>query len=206
MTENAETLSEHTDGEAIRTRLGNRSVVLVGLMGAGKSTIGRKAAQMLALPFVDADHEIESVSRMTIAELFTTYGEPEFRALERRVISRLLKQGPQILATGGGAYMNADTRRAIARNGVAVWLKADFDVLMDRVGRKQNRPLLKTADPQATMRKLMEDRYPVYAQADVTVLSRDEKKDVIAAELVSALGDHLRERRFKPRPTAASHG
>jgi shikimate kinase len=166
-------------------------------MGAGKSTIGRKAAQMLELPFADADHEIESVSRMTIPELFEAYGEAEFRSLERRVIARLLKQGPMVLATGGGAYMNADTRRAIARNGVAVWLKAELDVLMERVSRKQNRPLLKTADPRDTMRALIEARYPVYGEADVTVQSRDEKKDVIASELVTALGEHLKSRRFR---------
>jgi shikimate kinase len=181
----------------IRKRLGKRCVVIVGLMGAGKSTIGRKAAQMLELPFADADHEIESVSRMTIPELFEAYGEAEFRSLERRVIARLLKQGPMVLATGGGAYMNADTRRAIARNGVAVWLKAELDVLMERVSRKQNRPLLKTADPRDTMRALIEARYPVYGEADVTVQSRDEKKDVIASELVTALGEHLKSRRFR---------
>ncbi len=194
------------DADAIRSRLGRRCIVLVGLMGAGKSTIGRKTAQILSLPFVDADHEIETASRMTIPELFEAYGEPEFRALERRVIARLLKQGPQVLATGGGAYMSADTRRAIARHGVAVWLKADIDVLMERVMRKQNRPLLKTADPRETMRKLIDERYPVYGQADVTVVSRDEKKDVIATELVSALGEHLKERRFKPIEKGAVHG
>ena len=194
------------DGDAIRARLGRRCVVLVGLMGAGKSTIGRKTAQILSLPFVDADHEIETASRMTIPELFEKYGEPEFRALERRVIARLLKQGPQVLATGGGAFMNADTRKAIARHGVAVWLKADIDVLMDRVSRKLNRPLLKTDDPKATMQKLIADRYPVYGLADVTVLSRDEKKDVIAAELVEALGEHLKDRRFRPIEKGAAHG
>ena len=194
------------DGDAIRARLGRRCVVLVGLMGAGKSTIGRKTAQILSLPFVDADHEIETASRMTIPELFEKYGEPEFRALERRVIARLLKQGPQVLATGGGAFMNADTRKAISRHGVAVWLKADIDVLMERVARKQNRPLLKTADPKATMQKLIAERYPVYALADVTVMSRDEKKEVIASELVAALGDHLKERRFRPIEKGTGNG
>lgn len=197
MSETAEAPIDAEEFAWIRERLGKRSVVIVGLMGAGKSTIGRKAAQLLDIPFADADHEIEAVSRMTIPELFEAYGEPEFRALERRVIARLLRQGPQVLATGGGAFMNADTRRAIARNGVAVWLKADLDVLMERVGRKQNRPLLKTADPRATMQKLIDDRYPVYAEADVTVHSRDEKKEVIAGELVHALGEHLKGRRFR---------
>lgn len=197
---------ESLDYAAIRSRLGRRCVVVVGLMGAGKSTIGRKVAQMLSLPFSDADHEIEAASRMSIPDLFEQYGEPEFRALERRVIARLLKQGPKVLATGGGAFMNADTRRAVARHGVAVWLKADIDVLMERVSRKQNRPLLKTADPEGTMRKLIDERYPVYALSDVTVISRDERKDVIAREMVAALGAHLKERRFRPIKEGASHG
>lgn len=206
MSETAEVPTDTEEFAWIRDRLGKRSVVIVGLMGAGKSTIGRKAAQMLDIPFADADHEIEAVSRMTIPELFEAYGEPEFRALERRVIARLLKQGPQVLATGGGAYMNADTRRAIARNGVAVWLKADLDVLMERVSRKQNRPLLKNADPRGTMQKLIDDRYPVYAEADVTVLSRDEKKDIIAGELVHALGEHLKARRFRQSGKSEANG
>ncbi len=207
-TMNDETVTEADRAayNAIRSRLGKRSVVIVGLMGAGKSTIGRKAAQMLDLPFADADHEIETVSRMTIPELFVAYGEPEFRALERRVIARLLRNGPQVLATGGGAYMNADTRRAIARNGVAVWLKADLDVLMERVSRKQNRPLLKTADPRATMKTLIDERYPVYGEADFIVQSRDDRKEVIALELVTALGRHLEERRFRRRAAVNDNG
>lgn len=179
--------------KAIRDALGKRSIVIVGLMGAGKSTVGRIVAQLLDMPFVDADHEIEAVSTMSIPELFETYGEPEFRALERRVIKRLLNNGPQVLATGGGAFMNEDTRRAIAKKGLSVWLKADIDLLMQRVMRKQNRPLLKTADPKATMRKLIDDRYPVYALADIVFTTRDEKKDVIAAEVTETIGRHLAE-------------
>lgn len=176
---------------SLREKLGRRSVVLVGLMGAGKSTIGRKLASMVGLRFLDADTEIETVSRMTVPELFDAYGEAEFRDLERRVIARVLETGPMVLATGGGAYMNEQTRQAIAAEGVSVWLKADLDVLFDRVGRRQNRPLLKTSDPRATLGKLLEDRYPVYAQADVTVLSRDEKKEVIAQEVIEALVQYL---------------
>jgi shikimate kinase len=178
------------DGEAIarlKDRLGARSIVLVGLMGAGKTTVGRLVAQQLGLEFVDADHEIEHVSRMSVPELFEAYGEAEFRELEKRVIGRILLNGPQVLATGGGAYMNAETREAIAAMGVAVWLSADLDLLMDRVSRKQHRPLLKTADPRATMQELMKRRYPVYALADVTVQSRDERKDVIADEVVAGV-------------------
>ncbi len=184
MSEDVVTLPNAAD---IRAKLGKRSVVIVGLMGAGKSTIGKRVAQMLGLSFIDADTEIEIVSRMTIPELFETYGEPEFRDLERRVIKRILRSGPRVLATGGGAFMNEATRKAIAKAGISVWLKAELDILMERVSRKGNRPLLKTADPRATMQKLMDERYPVYAQADVTIMSRDEKKDVMAAEVVEAL-------------------
>lgn len=182
----------HARGDAIRACLGDRSIVLTGLMGAGKSTVGRKVAGLIGLPFSDADHEIESVSRMTISDLFETYGETEFRELERRVIARMLETGPMVLATGGGAYMNAQTRDAIAARGVSVWLDADIDLLMDRVSRRQNRPLLKTADPRATMLKLMSERYPIYGLADLRVKSRDAKKEVIATEVIDAIARHLK--------------
>ncbi|CAN7647975.1 shikimate kinase [Mesorhizobium sp. LjNodule214] len=172
-------------------RLGKRSIVFVGLMGAGKTAIGRKVAAMLALPFIDSDQEIESVSRMTVPELFERYGETEFRALEQRVILRLLENGPQVLSTGGGAFMNAQTREAIAGHGVSVWLKAELDLLMERVSKKQNRPLLKNPDPRAVLERLMAERYPVYATSDVTVLTRDDRKEVIAAEVVNALCRHF---------------
>jgi shikimate kinase len=176
---------------ALLGRLGNRSIVFVGLMGAGKTAIGRKVAAMLALPFIDSDKEIESVSRMTVPELFERYGETEFRALEHRVILRVLENGPQVLSTGGGAFMNAQTREAIAGHGISVWLKAELDLLMERVSKKQNRPLLKSADPRAVLERLMAERYPVYAFADVTVPTRDDRKEVIAAEVVDALCGHL---------------
>ena len=172
-------------------RLGSRSIVFVGLMGAGKTAIGRKVAAMLGLPFTDSDHEIESVSRMTIPDLFERYGEAEFRSLEHRVIVRVLESGSQVLSTGGGAFMNEQTRAAIAAYGLSVWLKADVDTLLDRVSKKQNRPLLKNADPRAVLEKLMMERYPVYALADVTVQTRDERKEVIAGEVIEALGRHL---------------
>ncbi len=174
-----------------RARLGQRSIVFVGLMGAGKTAIGRKVAAMLDLPFTDSDQEIEKVSRMTVPELFERYGEPEFRALEQRVIMRVLESGPRVLSTGGGAFMNVQTRDAIARQAVSVWLKADLDILMERVSKKQNRPLLRTVDPRATLGMLMDERYPVYALAAVTVPTRDERKEVIAAEVVDALAAHL---------------
>ncbi len=176
---------------ALLSRLGQRSVVFVGLMGAGKTAIGRKVAGALGLPFTDSDQEIESVSRMSIPELFERYGEAEFRSLEQRVIFRVLESGPQILSTGGGAFMNEQTRAAIAGQGISVWLKAELDVLMERVSKKQNRPLLKNADPRAVLEKLMIERYPLYALADVTVPTRDERKEVIAAEVIEALDRHL---------------
>lgn len=172
-------------------QLGQRSIVFVGLMGAGKTAIGRKVATALGLTFTDSDHEIETVSRMTVPELFERYGEAEFRALEQRVILRILENGPQVLSTGGGAYMNDQTRTAIAEQGVSIWLKADIDILMERVSKKQNRPLLKNPDPKAVLERLMTERYPVYALADVCVPTRDEKKEVIAAEVIEALGRHL---------------
>lgn len=165
--------------------------MFVGLMGAGKTAIGRKVATMLGLPFTDSDHEIESVSRMTIPELFERYGEAEFRSLEQRVILRVLENGPQILSTGGGAFMNEQTRAAIAQHGLSVWLKAEIDILMDRVSKKQNRPLLKNANPRAVLEDLMLQRYPVYALADVTVPTRDERKEIIAAEVTEAIVRHL---------------
>lgn len=176
---------------ALLDRLGSRSIVFVGLMGAGKTAIGRKVAAMLSLPFIDSDQEIESVSRMTVPELFERYGETEFRALEQRVIMRLLENGPQVLSTGGGAFMNAQTRDAIASHGVSVWLKAELDLLMERVSKKQNRPLLKNPDPRAVLERLMGERYPVYATSDVTVATRDDRKEVIATEVVDALCGHF---------------
>jgi shikimate kinase len=186
-------MSNHTDHQADADRsalvdhLGSRSIVFVGLMGAGKTAIGRKTASLLSLPFIDSDHEIESVSRMTIPELFEGYGETEFRALEQRVILRLLENGPRVLSTGGGAFMNAQTREAIAAHGVSVWLKADLDLLMERVSKKQNRPLLKNDNPRGVLERLMVERYPIYADADVTVETRDDRKEVIAGEVISAL-------------------
>src|SRR6188768_1794803 len=173
---------------ALVAALGRRSVVLVGMMGAGKSSIGRRLAGRLGMSFVDADAEIEAAAGMTIAEIFTSYGEPYFRSGEQRVIARLLDSGPQVLATGGGAYMNAETRAAIRAKGLSVWLKAEFDVLMKRVKRRStaDRPMLQ-GDPAQRIRHLMSERYPVYAEADVTVMSRDVSHEVIVGEIVVEL-------------------
>jgi shikimate kinase len=171
----------------VRAGIGSRPVVLVGLMGAGKTSVGRRLAQILDLPFADSDHEIESVSRMSVPELFEAYGEAEFRALEQRVVTRLIADVPAVIATGGGAFMNPDTRAVIRAHAVSVWLKADLDTLMERVSRRTNRPLLQAPDPRAVMRGLMDDRYPVYAQADVSVVSRDARHAVIAGEIIDAI-------------------
>jgi shikimate kinase len=182
------------DGDVVaraRQALGKRDLVFVGLMGAGKSAIGKIAAQALELPFVDSDHEIERVSRMTINELFAAYGEPEFRALETRVIERLLKTGPRVISTGGGAFINENTRRVIRDMGaLTVWINADLETLWVRVSKRDNRPLLKTANPRETLANLMAARYPIYAEADIEVMSRDAKKEVILREVLDAIASH----------------
>jgi shikimate kinase len=165
--------------------LGRRSVVLVGMMGAGKSSIGRRLAARLAIPFVDADAEIEAAAGMTIAEIFEKHGEAEFRKGEKRVIARLLDNGPQVLATGGGAVMDADTRVLIAEKGVSVWLKADLDVLLRRTKRRVERPLA------SKIETLLPQREPFYAQSDLTVQSREEPHDAVVDELAAALFEKL---------------
>lgn len=176
----------------ILSALGARSIVLVGMMGVGKSTIGRRMALRLKLPFVDADTEIETAAHMTIPEIFAQRGEAEFREGERRVISRVLTtRAPLVLATGGGAFMNAETRERVKELGISVWLKAEPDVLMRRVRKRSNRPLLQTADPEATLRRMLAEREPVYALADITILSSDEPHEVVVGETIAALGDYL---------------
>jgi shikimate kinase len=182
---------ENRPEAAIVAALGRRSVVLVGMMGAGKSSVGRRMALRLGIPFVDADTEIEKAAGMTISDIFAVRGEAEFRAGEARVILRLLEGGPRVVATGGGAFLNPDTRAVINAKGVSVWLRAEFDVLMKRIRRRHDRPLLKTADPAATLRKLIEEREPVYALADLTVQSREVTHEKIVDEIVSALAGHV---------------
>ncbi|MFB2550375.1 shikimate kinase [Ensifer soli] len=173
-----------------RAALGRRNLVFIGLMGAGKSAVGRLTAAALGLPFVDSDTEIERVSRMTINELFAAYGEAEFRALETRVIKRLLRGGPRVVSTGGGAFINDNTRKQILKGGLTLWLKADLDLLWERVSKRDNRPLLKTENPKQTLETLMNTRYPVYAEAQVTVVSRDVKKEAMVEEVLAAIVDH----------------
>jgi shikimate kinase len=171
----------------ISAALGTRSIVLVGMMGAGKTTIGRRLSARLRLPFVDADSEIEAAAGMSIPDIFETHGEPHFRDGEARVIARLLDAGPAVLATGGGAFMREETRSRIGSKAVSIWLKADADVIMKRVKRRADRPLLQTADPAATVGRLIEEREPVYQHADLTIASRDVPHEKIVDECIDAL-------------------
>lgn len=175
------------EAEFVRQRLGASPIVLVGLMGAGKSSVGRRLAEKLAIPFVDADHEIEAAAGMPISEIFSDHGEAYFREGERKVIARLLGNGAQVLATGGGAYINDETRARIRSGSVSVWLKAALPLLMKRVLKRQDRPLLKAEDPQAVMRALIEKRYPIYALADVTIESRDVQHNNMVNDVIRAL-------------------
>lgn len=175
------------EADALRQRLGTHPIVLVGLMGAGKTSVGRRLAEKLGIPFVDADHEIEAAAGKSIAEIFADHGEAYFREGERRVIQRLIGNGAQVLATGGGAYMNDETRARIQDHGISVWLKAPLPLLMKRVMKRLDRPLLKTDDPEAVMRGLIDKRYPVYALADVTVESRDVQHGQMVNDVIRAL-------------------
>jgi len=184
----------------ILSALGARSIVLVGMMGVGKSTIGRRMAARLKLPFVDADTEIESAAGMTIPEIFERHGEPHFRDGEARVIARLLDGGPIVLATGGGAFMREETRARIAAKAISIWLRADHDVIMRRVRRRADRPLLQTADPEGTVTRLLTEREPVYANADLTIASRDVPHDRIVEECIETLRAHLCREQSAPPP------
>ena len=182
--------------DTVRRNLGRRAVVLVGMMGAGKTSIGRRLAARLDLPFVNADQEIEAAANATISEIFARHGEGYFRDGERRVIQRLLDGEPKILATGGGAFMSAETRAAIAAAGVAVWLQADLDVLLARVRRRSDRPLLQNGDAEETMRRLLAERDPVYAEAPIHIRSREVAHERVVTEIVSELADYLAHPRF----------
>ena len=175
------------EAETVRERLGDHPAVLVGLMGAGKSSVGRRLAEKLGIPFVDADHEIEAAAGKTVFEIFADHGEAYFREGERKVLARLLGNGAQVLATGGGAFVNDETRSRIHENGVSIWLKAPLPLLMKRVMKRQGRPLLQAADPEAVMRGLMETRYPAYSLADVTVESRDVQHNQMVNDVIRAL-------------------
>jgi shikimate kinase len=195
-------IKNDANGAAILPLLGRRSIVLIGMMGVGKSSIGRRLGARLGIPFVDADAEIEKAAGMSVADIFSRHGEADFRSGEARVIARLLEGGPQVLATGGGAVMNADTRAAIKTKGVSIWLNAELEVLMRRISkRKHERPMLLTADPAATLRDLLASRAPVYAQSDLTVQSREVPHDAIVSEIVTLLAAFLKSSESQPART-----
>ncbi len=184
--QNAETLEAR-----VNRLLAGRTLVLVGMMGAGKSSIGRRLATRLGLPFVDADNEIEIAANASIPEIFDRHGEAYFRDGERRVIQRLLDGKPKVLAAGGGAFIQPETRSAIQKDAISIWLKADRDLLLSRVKRRANRPLLRDGDPAETIERLIAERYPIYAEADIHVQSRDIAHDAVIDDLLAALADHL---------------
>ena len=177
--------------DAALAQLAGRPVVLIGMMGAGKTTVGRRLAAALGRRFVDSDAEIETAAGMSIPDFFAAHGEAEFRTGETRVIARLLGETDIVLGTGGGAFMNAETRALIRDIGLSIWLRADLDTLFARVSRRSNRPLLKTADPRQTLSDLIDARYPVYAEADITVDSRDVPHETIVAEILQTLAKGL---------------
>ena len=202
MPETATPAGASTSQEAeITAALGTRSVVLVGMMGAGKSTIGRRLSARLRLPFLDADTEIEAAAGMSIPDIFEAHGEPQFRDGEARVIARLLDSGPAVIATGGGAFMREETRSRIGAKAVSIWLKADADIIMRRVRRRADRPLLQTPDPEATLGRLISEREPVYQHADLTIWSRDVPHEKIVDECVDALHARLRANAEAEQPS-----
>ncbi len=184
--------------EVIRL-LGGRPLVLVGMMGAGKTTVGRRLANRLNRRFIDSDEEVEKAAGMSIEDIFKLHGESDFRAGEVKVIARLLKEPEVVLGTGGGAFINPDTRALVKAEAISVWIKADFDLLFARVSRRSNRPLLKTTNPKETLRKLIDARYPIYAEADIAVMSRDIPQDQVATDVIDALIARL-------QPAEAAHG
>lgn len=202
MTRAAANNRDHVRDELNRL-LAGRPIVLVGMMGAGKTTVGRRLAAKLDRHFIDSDEEVEKAAGMSIEDIFKLHGEADFRAGEAKVIARLLREEAIVLGTGGGAFINTMTRDLVKTAAVSVWIKADFEVLFARVSRRSNRPLLKTANPRETLRKLMDQRYPVYAEADVTVLSRDVPQDQVANEVIDALLAHLSQ---KVEAEGATHG
>lgn len=175
---------------AIDPRTVDRSIVLVGLMGAGKTTVGRRLARRLGLDFVDSDHEIEEAAQMSVAEIFEKYGEDYFRSGERRVIARLMEGPPMVLATGGGAFVNDETRALIIEKSIAIWLDAPIEVLVERTGRRDTRPLLKQGDPSAILSDLMEKRGPIYAEAHIRVLSSGDPHEAVVDDIVTALEEN----------------
>jgi len=183
--------SERVD--RIVSRLGKRSIVLVGMMGAGKTSIGRRLANLLHLPFLDADAEIERAANLSISEIFQNYGEAHFREGERRVVARLLADGPVVLATGGGAFMSEETRERCRESGITIWLKAEPAVLMERVRKKGNRPLLNSPNPENVLKRLLAEREPIYGLADIVIASREGPHQGVVGEILNELDARLSE-------------
>jgi len=178
--------------DALAGRLGARSIVLVGMPGSGKSSIGRRLAQRIGLKFIDADAMIqEAAGGMSIADIFAKHGEPEFRSLEARVIARLLESGPAVIATGGGAFMNADTRNLISKRGISIWLNAEIEILLRRVKRKNDRPMLQGDDPEGILKRLLSERRSTYAKATLTVTSSEAPHEMIVDTIVETLEKYL---------------
>ena len=175
------------DAYQIRTNLKGRNIVFIGMMGSGKSAIGKRLAANLDLPFMDADNEIEAAAGMSIPDIFDCFGEDHFRQGERKVIARLMGEGPMVLSTGGGAFMNDETRELITSNAISIWLKADIETLVQRVKRKDNRPLLKTGDPEEIMSNLLKEREPFYSLANVVVESRNESHESVVEAVAESL-------------------
>lgn len=195
--------TSNTDCAELLTLLDGRPLVLVGMMGAGKTTVGRRLASRLGRKFVDSDTEVEQAAGMSIDDYFAAHGEPEFRAGEARVITRIMEEKNIVLGTGGGAFMHEGIRELIKTNAVSVWIKADFELLFARVSRRTTRPLLKTDDPRQTLKDLIDIRYPVYAEADITIISQDVPHDEVATVLVAELLKHLRPSRTEKPLTDA---
>jgi shikimate kinase len=191
--------------DALRARLGKRSIALVGMPGSGKSSIGRRLAPKLGLPFVDADAEIETAADMSIPDMFAKHGEAYFRAGEARVIARLLEEGPSVIATGGGALLNADTRALIRQRAISIWLKAEIPVLMRRVRRKSDRPLLQGEDPEGKLRQLLAEREPIYAQADIVIMSREGPHESVVDSIIESLERWLVQDSGASRDTAGAN-
>ena len=193
----AKTESARNAGEPLESRvqrlLAGRTIVMVGMMGAGKSSVGRRLASRLGMAFADADTEIEQAANQSIPEIFEQHGEAYFRDGERRVIQRLLDGPPKVIATGGGAFIQPETRAAILERGISVWLKADRDLLLQRVRRRNNRPLLKGGDPAEIIEKLIAERYPVYEEAVIHVQSRDVAHDIVIDDILASLAEYLGE-------------
>jgi len=180
--------------ERLLLALDGTPIVLVGMMGSGKTSVGRRLALHLERKFLDSDHEIEAAAGMSIEDFFGTHGEPEFRTGETRVIKRLLKEKNIVLATGGGAFVNDSTKKIIHKNSVSVWIDAEFELLFSRVSRKSNRPLLKTANPRQTLKTLIDQRYPIYKEADVHVTTREVPHDTVANEIIGALNLYFNDK------------